>query len=225
MDMVKCTIAPSISVAMLVLLPLVSHADRHAYCGTAQWQSHIASAALRLDLPEGWLHSVIHAESGGCSTMNGEPTVSSAGAMGLMQLMPRTWASYRERLQLGDDPHEPHDNILARSAYLRDLYDRYGWPGALAAYHAGPTRYDEHLSADRPLPQATLAYLAFVDRLIADRAPLDSVDRTLFVVRPSSARQSDQSVGDTQTGALFVALQHSNRHGKNVEQAPADVQK
>jgi soluble lytic murein transglycosylase-like protein len=225
MDLVKYLTASSIALAMLALSPTVSHSDGSLYCGTTQWQSQIASAASHFGLPERWLHAVIGAESGGCDTMNGEPTLSPAGAMGLMQLMPSTWAAYREKLQLGDNPHEPHDNILAGSAYLRDLYDRYGWPGALAAYHAGPARYDEYLSAGRPLPPATLDYLAHVERLTADEAPLPSVDRTLFVVQSPPSHSSDGPVEDTSIDGLFIALQHSDRRRRTVEQAPADVQK
>jgi soluble lytic murein transglycosylase-like protein len=225
MDVVRSVTASSIVVSMLVLSPTASHAGGPVYCGTTQWQSHIADAARRFDLPQRWLHAVIRAESGGCDTMNGAPTVSSPGAMGLMQLMPTTWAAYREKLQLGDDPHEPHDNIAAGSAYLRDLYDRYGWPGALASYHAGPTRYDEHLSAGRSLPRATLDYLAYVERLTADEVPLPSVDRTLFVVRPPPSRSSDDAANDTSIDDLFVVLRHSDRRRKNAEEVPANVQK
>ena len=38
--------------------------------------------------------------------------------MGLMQIMPATWAELRERYDLGNDPYDPHDNILAGTAYL-----------------------------------------------------------------------------------------------------------
>lgn len=82
--------------------------------------------------------------------------------MGIMQLMPRTWAMMRDRLGLGDDPHDPRDSILAGAAYLAELYDRYGRDGAFAAYHAGPRRYDEHLAGTRSLPAATRAYTARV---------------------------------------------------------------
>ena len=87
--------------------------------------------------------------------------VSPAGAMGLMQLMPATWASLRIRHRLGSDPFDPADNILAGAAYLREMHDRYGDVTAmLAAYNAGPGRYDEHLSRGRPLPAETRAYIA-----------------------------------------------------------------
>src|SRR3546814_17844195 len=83
--------------------------------------------------------------------------VSPKGAMGLMQLMPDTWASLRVRLGLGANPYDPRDNILAGAAYLREMHDRYGSPGFLAAYNAGPGRYEEAL-AGRPLPAETRAY-------------------------------------------------------------------
>jgi soluble lytic murein transglycosylase-like protein len=87
--------------------------------------------------------------------------VSSAGARGLMQIMPATWATLRARYGLGADPFDVRDNILAGAAYLRAMHDRYGDVTAmLAAYNAGPGRYDEYLSRGRPLPSETRAYLA-----------------------------------------------------------------
>ena len=46
--------------------------------------------------------------------------------MGLMQIMPKTWAELRARYGLGADPFDPRDNILAGAAYIRELHDRYG---------------------------------------------------------------------------------------------------
>ena len=66
--------------------------------------------------------------------------ISPKGAMGLMQIMPETWAHLRDRYGFGTNPYEPHDNILAAPAYLRELHHRYGAPRFLAAYNAGPTR-------------------------------------------------------------------------------------
>jgi soluble lytic murein transglycosylase-like protein len=43
-------------------------------------------------------------------------------------------------------------------AYLRELHDRYGIPGFLAAYNAGPARWEDHLATGRPLPMETRAY-------------------------------------------------------------------
>src|SRR3546814_13919249 len=81
--------------------------------------------------------------------------------------MPGTWAELRTRYRLGRDPYEPRDNIIAGTAYLRELYDRYGNSTAmLAAYNAGPGRYDEHLATGRALPRETRAYLAMLAPMV-----------------------------------------------------------
>jgi hypothetical protein len=80
--------------------------------------------------------------------------------MGLMQIMSKTWTELRVRYGLGADPYDPRDNFLASAAYIRELYDRYGAPGFLAAYNAGPGRYERHLATGRPLPDETQAYVA-----------------------------------------------------------------
>lgn len=114
----------------------------------------IATAAQRFALPDTLIRAVIAVESGGVVF-----AVSPKGAMGLMQLMPGTWAELRQRYGLGIDPFDPCDNVLAGTAYLRELLDRYGDPGFLAAYNAGPGRYEAYL-AGRPLPAETIAYVA-----------------------------------------------------------------
>ncbi len=111
----------------------------------AAWQPDIVTASHRFDVPEDWIRAVI---------------LSSAGAMGLMQIMPATWAELRLRYGLGRDPYDPHDNILAGTAYLHELYQRYGYPDLFVAYNAGPGLLDAHLSASKTLPAETLRYLA-----------------------------------------------------------------
>jgi hypothetical protein len=74
--------------------------------------------------------------------------------------MPKTWTELRARYGLGADPFDPRDNILAGAAYIRELYDRCGTPGFVAAYDARPGRYERHLAAGRPLPDETQAYVA-----------------------------------------------------------------
>ena len=90
--------------------------------------------------------------------------VSSAGAMGLMQIMPATWAELRAAHGFGDDPFDRRENILAGTAYLRQMYDQFGAPGFLAAYNAGPGRYAEHLRTGRTLPRETRRYVAALSR-------------------------------------------------------------
>ena len=116
--------------------------------------AYIEEAAQRFRIPAAWIRAVMHAESAGDVR-----AISSAGAMGLMQIMPDTWAELRVRHRLGRNPYDPRDNILAGAAYLREMYDRYGSPGFLAAYNAGPRRYEEYL-AGRPLSTETRAYVA-----------------------------------------------------------------
>lgn len=125
-------------------------------CAQADVRDPVEVAAARSGLPVDLIRAVIAAESGGRAR-----AVSTAGAMGLMQLMPGTWAQLRERLSLGDDPFDPADNVLAGATYLRDLHDRYGAPGFLAAYNAGPGRYEASL-AGRPLPLETRLYVGRV---------------------------------------------------------------
>ena len=141
-------------------------ANPSVVCGTQRWQPLIREAASRFEVPRAWLDAVMLAESAGCATLNGRPIVSPAGAMGLMQLMPATWLEYRARLGLGDDPYQARDNIFAGAAYLHELYERYGKVGFLAAYQAGPGRYEEFVRNRRPLPRATIEYVARVQRAI-----------------------------------------------------------
>ena len=75
---------------------------------------HVADAERRLGIPEAWIWEVMRVESGGVSR-----AVSPAGAMGLMQIMPATWASLRARYGLGPDPFDVRDNIMAGAAYPR----------------------------------------------------------------------------------------------------------
>lgn len=86
--------------------------------------------------------------------------------MGLMQLVPGTWSRQRARLALGADPFDPRDNILAGTSYLREMHDRYGVPGFLAAYNAGPGRYEDWRDRGRPLPAETLTYIAKLAHLV-----------------------------------------------------------
>jgi soluble lytic murein transglycosylase-like protein len=121
----------------------------------------VTEASKRFGLPEHWIRAVMHVES------SAKPRArSERGAMGLMQIMPRTWTELRARYSLGADPYDPRDNILAGTAYIRELYDRYGAPGFLAAYNAGPGRYERHLASGRPLPDETQAYVATLAPMI-----------------------------------------------------------
>jgi hypothetical protein len=125
------------------------------------FSAFVTEASRRFSVPEHWIRVVMQVESGAKQRAR-----SLKGAMGLMQIMPRTWTELRARYGLGADPYDPRDNILAGAAYIRELYDRYGAPGFLAAYNAGPGRYERHLATGRPLPDETQAYVATLAPMI-----------------------------------------------------------
>ncbi|OLP48019.1 lytic transglycosylase [Allorhizobium taibaishanense] len=127
----------------------------------------VAEAAKRFAIPERWIRAVIRVES------RSDPSaISPKGAMGLMQIMPGTWNELRARHDLGEDAFNPRDNILAGAAYLAELHDLYGSPGFLAAYNAGPGRYEKHLVTGDPLPQETIDYIAkLVPMIDTEAAP------------------------------------------------------
>jgi len=173
----------------------------------SRYAAFIAEAARRFGLPAAWIRAVIAIESGG------DPhAVSRAGAIGLMQLMPGTWQFERTRLALGSDPFDARDNILAGSDYLRAMHDRYGAIGMLAAYNAGPGRYDDYRRGDRPLPIETLAYVRRLARVVTGNAaavgplqtPIDRVAWTrspLFVTRSAAAPIIALGAGNARSSA------------------------
>lgn len=199
-----------VAVVAAILIAVPAQADP-----VARWQPMISEASQRFGIPERWIVRVIRAESGGQTMLNGKPITSRAGAMGLMQLMPATWTAIRTSLGLGTDPHDPHDNIVAGTAYLRLMYDRFGYPGLFAAYNAGPGRYADHLATGRALPGETTAYLATVAGHDTDgirMTPMKSArtPQTLFAVRrtPSSEPAPPTPIVDRRAarGGLFVAI-------------------
>lgn len=122
------------------------------------YAAHIAEASQRFGVPAHWIRTVLDMES------DGNPSaVSTAGAMGMMQLMPETLEELRIRYGLNADPFDQHDNILAGAAYLGEMFDRSGdITGMLAAYNTGPVRYDAYLEACRALPSETRTYVALL---------------------------------------------------------------
>lgn len=181
----------------------LAHAAPAAADAVARWRPYIDAAAARFGLPAAWIEQVMRAESGGRIMAHGRPITSRAGAMGLMQLMPGTWDAMRAELGLGADPHDPHDNIMAGAAYLRQMHDRFGYPGLFAAYNVGPGRYADYLVRGRALPDETRAYLAAVDGALlgARNAPTEvATNRLFFVLRTTAPAPGNGSVG------LFVTL-------------------
>ena len=175
---------------------------------------YVAEASERFSIPAAWIWAVMRVESAG----DGGVT-SPSGAMGLMQVMPQTYATLRARLGLGANAYDAHDNIMAGAAYLRDMHDRYGDAGFLAAYNAGPARYEEFRAGGRPLPSETILYMARLGPMLGVESTMPlAVNVPSAIVKPEDA-------------PIFVAL-----HGyatainlprgvsPNVQFAAADVQ-
>ncbi len=110
------------------------------------------AAARDTHLPASLLYAVAKIES------NLKPdATSSAGAQGLLQLMPGTGA------MLALDIHTPTSNVLAGARYLRQMLDEFGSNDlALAAYNAGPTAVARAGGAPSG---GVLSYVANVDQV------------------------------------------------------------
>ena len=190
-----------------------------APASTSPVASDVSDAAMRFGIPEQWIYAVMRAESAG--RVN---ATSPVGAMGLMQIMPATWATLRARYGLGNNPYNPRANIMAGAAYIREMHDRYGAPGFLAAYNAGPGRYEDYLNKGRRLPAETRNYVAKIaPDLDGPQRPASTVAApdsypwtraTLFAPRSSgsaigAATQTDPRfpvAPQPPLGGLFVAL-------------------
>ncbi|OUJ06376.1 lytic transglycosylase domain-containing protein [Acetobacter malorum] len=160
---------------------------------TDPYAAVIAEAVQRFNIPATWIRAVMSAESGGDIG-----AISSKGALGLMQIMPATWSDLRTRYGLGRDPFDVHDNILAGAAFLREMHDRYGLPGFLAAYNAGPGRYEDYRDRQRPLPPETRAYVAGLLSLIGQGGaesllPVSHPDPLFWTRAPIFVMQSDDA--------------------------------
>jgi SLT domain-containing protein len=173
-------------------------AHRQTLPAVSSFARFVTEAAQRFDMPERWIHAVMRVESDG-----DQRSRSPKGAMGLMQIMPRTWRDLRARYGLGTNPYDPRDNILAGAAYLREMHNRYGVPGFLAAYNAGPGRYERHLATGWPLPVETRAYVTKLVPLIdggqirrgamANAFAQIQPRATVFVPRPERRLRGDRA--------------------------------
>lgn len=180
----------------------------------APWRPMITEAARDFGISDAWIGAVMRAESGGRAMVEGRPITSPAGAIGLMQVIPATYAEMRLRHGFGPDPAAPRDNIRAGTAYLRAMIDRFGCPGGFAAYHAGPERVEAHLREGRKLPAETESYLLTLAAQASGRpqTPIrETISppwRTLFVglTAASPARSDTAILPRKSTGETTVSV-------------------
>ena len=123
---------------------------------------------------------------------------------------------------LGRDPYDPRDNILAGTAYLHEMWDRYGNVAAmLAAYNAGPGRYDEHLTTGRVLPAETRAYIATLAPLLGD-ATVSDVPTTV-PPPPPDWREAPLFVAQSGGNATAISQPTSDARATVPVRDPVDV--
>jgi hypothetical protein len=129
-------------------------AERRAR-GNHKYENMVAQEAERIGLDPNIAVHALYKETG--NLKNPESARSRAGALGVMQLMPRT------AKELGVDPLNPEENIRGGVMYLKKMYDKYQDPTlALAAYNAGPGRVDRALRSGQgisSLPRETQNYV------------------------------------------------------------------
>jgi hypothetical protein len=123
--------------------------------GGHKYEADVIREAERIGLDPGIAVHALYKETG--NLKNPEAARSRAGAVGIMQLMPKT------AKELGVDPFDPEQNIRGGVMYLKKMMDKYNDPTlALAAYNAGPGRVDRALKSGQgieALPRETRNYV------------------------------------------------------------------
>lgn len=142
------------------------------------YSQYVEVYAQQYDVPPHVVYAVIDVESDFDSA-----AVSSAGAVGLMQMTPDTfsWLTHDvlfEHLQEGM-LYDPETNVRYGTYYLSRLHDRFGnWEVALAAYNAGPTTVDEWLkNSDYADGEGGLAHIPYKET----REYVEKVKKSLSV--------------------------------------------
>ena len=97
-------------------------------------------------------------ESGGRAFVDGRPSPARPGRSASCRSCRTPTRSCAGAMNSGQTSPTRRDNVLAGTAYVRELYEVLGSPGFLAAYNCGPGCYYQHLTRRRTLPAETRAY-------------------------------------------------------------------
>ena len=95
--------------------------------------------------------------------------ISPAGAIGYMQLMPKTAAGLKV------DPHNPEQNIMGGTKYLSEMISKYGLQNGLAAYNWGPGNVDKFLAGKQEMPADVRKYVSDVTQANATMPPVTNI--------------------------------------------------
>lgn len=149
----------------------------------------LSAASRHYNVSPDLLRSVIRAESGFKAD-----AVSTRGAQGLMQLMPKTAAQLGVR-----NAFDPIENLDGGAHYLNQLLARYhnDLPTALAAYNAGPQRVEQYHGI--PPYRETLSYIM---RVLRDLEPEKSGVRRLTPLTYDHHTPGSFQVSRTKTAAV-----------------------
>lgn len=155
----------------------------------------LSQASLAQGLPPNLVLSVAKVESGFQASAR-----SPKGAIGLMQLMPRTAA------ELGVSPERAEDNAAGGARYLRELLIRYQGDSrlALAAYNAGPGAVDRFRDVP-PYPE-TQQYVEHVLREYARREAAAHVTALAKVARTATERAASTGGPEASRGSARPAV-------------------
>jgi len=158
-----------------------------------RWHPITTKASKRFGVPLIWINAVMRLESGGRNMLSeNQKMISDKGALGLMQVLPGTYAEMRAQYGLGADVFDPKNNIHAGTAYLKWLRGKYGFPAMFAAYNAGPGSVEAVMGHTKVLPAETRLYMADInkildggaDGMLINSARLTRPDGTMVLIDP-----------------------------------------
>ena len=123
-----------------------------------KWAPTLAAAESQYGIPAGLLARIAYQESRFRSEIIDGTMASSAGALGMMQLMPQYFASVQRPVPFTDQ--DTADQIDEAAQLLASQYNHFGtWTDAVAAYNAGRGTINQVLTGTKALPDQTAQYI------------------------------------------------------------------